>query len=149
MPITSDGKEPDLLPFFSQITDAVAKAVKKATFPSAGGELTQKDVVLNHLDAVIATVSGDGEFQFNHRQLFYALRPIVMELMDKELQIGNFTSVITDYEAENGDIPGAYHKPRGTIYHPHRDETIPIGTLMVEDYERPVWTFNKLKGPGN
>jgi hypothetical protein len=45
--------------------------------------LTQKDVVLNHLDAVIATVSGDGEFQFNHRQLFYALRPIVMEEMDR------------------------------------------------------------------
>ena len=37
-----------------------------------------------------------------------------------------------------------YREPRGSIYHPHRGETITLGTLMVEDYERPAWTFNKL-----
>jgi hypothetical protein len=37
-----------------------------------------------------------------------------------------------------------YREPRGTIYHPHREETITLGTLMVEEYERPVWAFNKL-----
>ena len=37
-----------------------------------------------------------------------------------------------------------YREPRGSIYHPHRGETITLGTLMVEDYERPLWTFNKL-----
>ena len=37
-----------------------------------------------------------------------------------------------------------YREPRGSIYHPHRGETITLGTLMVEDYKRPVWTFNKL-----
>jgi Topoisomerase 6 subunit A/Spo11, Toprim domain len=37
-----------------------------------------------------------------------------------------------------------YREPRGSIYHPHRGETITLGTLMVEEYERPVWTFNKL-----
>jgi hypothetical protein len=37
-----------------------------------------------------------------------------------------------------------YHEPRGSIYHPHRRETITLGTLMVEEYERPAWTFNKL-----
>ena len=37
-----------------------------------------------------------------------------------------------------------YREPRGSIYHPHRDETITLGTLMVEEYERPPWTFNKL-----
>jgi hypothetical protein len=37
-----------------------------------------------------------------------------------------------------------YHEPRGSIYHPHRKETIPLGTLTVEAYERPIWTFNKL-----
>jgi hypothetical protein len=37
-----------------------------------------------------------------------------------------------------------YREPRGSIYHPHRRETIPLGTLTVEDYERPEWTFNKL-----
>jgi hypothetical protein len=37
-----------------------------------------------------------------------------------------------------------YREPRGSIYHPHRDEDIALGTLTVEDYERPTWTFNKL-----
>ena len=37
-----------------------------------------------------------------------------------------------------------YREPRGSIYHPHRDETITLGTLMVEEYDRPDWTFNKL-----
>jgi hypothetical protein len=37
-----------------------------------------------------------------------------------------------------------YREPRGSIYHPHRKETIPLGTLTVENYERPLWTFNKL-----
>ena len=37
-----------------------------------------------------------------------------------------------------------YREPRGSITHPHRDETITLGTLMVEEYERPIWNFNKL-----
>ena len=37
-----------------------------------------------------------------------------------------------------------YREPRGSIYHPHREETITLGTLMVEEYERPAWTYNKL-----
>jgi hypothetical protein len=37
-----------------------------------------------------------------------------------------------------------YREPRGTIYHPHRCETITLGDLMVEDYTRPIWTYNKL-----
>src|SRR5215467_14881048 len=41
-------------------------------------------------------------------------------------------------------MPGMYREPRCTIYHPHREETITLGTLTVEDYERPPWTFNKL-----
>jgi DNA topoisomerase VI subunit A len=37
-----------------------------------------------------------------------------------------------------------YREPRGSIYHPHTGEDIPLGTLTVEDYERPIWTYNKL-----
>jgi hypothetical protein len=78
MPITSDGKAPDLRLFLDEITAAVAKAVRKAHRPNtAASKLSQKDVVLDNLDAAIAGVSGDSEFRFNERQLFYALRPIV------------------------------------------------------------------------
>ena len=37
-----------------------------------------------------------------------------------------------------------YHEPRGSIYHPHRGETITLGDLMVEQYKRPPWLFNKV-----
>ena len=126
MPITSDGKAPDLKPFLDEIRTAVGKVVRKAHRPNSRGA-SQKDVVLDNLDDVIADVSGDGEYQFNARQLFYGLRPIVMAELKAELQIGNFTSIITDYEAEHGQIPGMYREPRGSITHPHRDETITLG----------------------
>jgi hypothetical protein len=117
--------------------------VKKAHRPNGKGD-SQKGVVLDNLDAVIADVSGDDEYRFNMRQLFYKLRPIVMDEIGEELKIENFTAIITDYEDKNGDIPGMYREPRGSIYHPHRGETITLGTLMVEDYERPAWTFDKV-----
>jgi hypothetical protein len=145
MPITSDGKVPDLGPFLDQIRNAVAKAVRKARRPDAKTEGTsQKDTVLDNLDDVIAAVSGDEGYRFNARQLFYALRPIVMKETGEELKIANFTNIITDYENENGEIPLMYREPRGSITHPHRNETITLGTLMVEDYERPQWNFNKI-----
>lgn len=143
MPITSDGKAPDLTPFVSAIGDAVSKAVRKARRPNAKG-MTQKDVVLDNLDDAIAAVSGEEGYRFNARQLFYFLRPIVVDETGKELTIKNFTGIIDDYENENGEIEGMYREPRGSITHPHRDETITLGTLMVEDYERPAWNFNKL-----
>lgn len=143
MPITSDGKAPNLEPFLSAIHTAAEKAVKLAHRPNAKGA-SQKDIVLDNLADVIDAVSGGGRYRFNERQLFYALRPIVMEETGEELKIGNFKKVITDYEAEQGEIEGMYREPRGSIYHPHRGETITLGTLMVENYERPAWTFNKV-----
>src|SRR6478736_1633359 len=109
MPITSDGKEPDLDPFFDWISDAVKTAVRKAHRPNAKAQVTtQKDVVLDNLDDAIAAVSGDEGYRFNARQLFYFLRPIVMEETGKELKIGNFTGIIDDYEHEYGEIEGMY-----------------------------------------
>jgi hypothetical protein len=143
MPITSDGKGPNLLPFLGVIMNTAGKVVRKAHRPSSGDHTSQKDIVLENLDAVIADVSG-GRYRFGQRQLLYKLRPIVRDEIGETLQLGNFTAVITEYEAEHGEIPLMYREPRGSIYHPHRDETITLGTLMVEEYERPLWTFNKL-----
>ena len=143
MPITSDGKAPNLKPFLKEIIEAAGKAVRKAHLPNTRG-VTQKSVVLDNIEAVIAEVSGDGEYKFSERQLLYRLRPIVMNELDVELKIGNFKTIITDYENENGEIEGMYREPRGSIYHPHLEETIMLGTLMVENYERPVWNYNKV-----
>jgi hypothetical protein len=144
MPITSDGKAPDLLYFHDEIEKALSKAVRQAHRPESSARVSQKDITLDNLDDVTAEVSGDGRYRFNQRQLLYKLRPIVQEELGQELSAINFAAIITDYEAEEGEIPGMYREPRGSIYHPHRGETLTLGTLMVEDYERPVWTYNKL-----
>ena len=145
VPITSDGKAPNLGPFLDVIATVVQKVVRKARRPTSGtGHTSIKDIVLDNLDAAIADVSGDREFRFNQRQVLYVLRKIVNDETGKVLTTGNFNSIITEYEDEHGEIPLMYREPRGSIYHPHRDETITLGTLMVEDYERPLWTFNKL-----
>jgi hypothetical protein len=144
MPITSDGKAPDLKPFFNAIATATGKAVRKAHRPAAGSRVSQKDIVLENLDDAIATVSGEERYRFNPRQILYVVRPIVRDEIGEELKEGNFNAIITDYEAERGEIPLMYREPRGSIYHPHTGETITLGTLTVESYERPIWTFNKV-----
>jgi hypothetical protein len=144
-PITSDGKAPNLEPFSDAIFGAIQEAMRKAQRAAPKDKkVSQKEVVLDNLDEAVARASGDGEYRFNERQIFYQLRPIVLEETGQELKIGNFKNILTDYENENGEIPDMYLEPRGSIYHPHRRETIPLGTLMVEEYERPVWTYNKL-----
>jgi hypothetical protein len=142
VPITSDGKEPNLEPFLDVIRDVTQKAVRKARHPTAGARTSQKDIVLDLIDATIAAVSGG--FRFNERQLFYALRDPVRIATGNELKIGNFKTIITDYENDHGDIPLMFREPRGSIYHPHLDETLTLGTLSVEDYERPSWLYNKV-----
>jgi hypothetical protein len=144
MPITSEGKEPDLEPFLTQIEEAVTRAVRKAHRPNGADRRSQKDIVLDNLDDVIAEVSGEKGYRFNERQIFYQLRPILQDEIGEELKIGNFKKIIDDYEEEHGEIPLMYREPRGSITHPHHNETITLGTLMVEDYERPAWLFNKV-----
>ena len=143
MPITSDGKAPDLKPLLSMIQTVVSKAVRKARAPNSE-RVSQKSVVLEHLDEVIAKVRGEELYIFNQRQLLYVLRPIIMTELGEELTRGNFNAIITDFENENDEIEGMYHEPRGSIYHPHRQETITLGDFMVADYERPAWTYNKV-----
>jgi Topoisomerase 6 subunit A/Spo11, Toprim domain len=142
-PIISDGKAPDLDPFADAIIGGIEEAMRRAQRAAPKERrLTQKAVVLQHLDDAIAAASGG--FQFNPRQLLYVLRPIVKEETGRDLKEGNFNDIITDFEAEHGEIPLMYREPRGSVYHPHTREDFPLGTLTVESYERPVWTFNRL-----
>ena len=101
-------------------------------------------MILDNLDEAVAKASGDGRYRFSLRQLFYVVRPKVMEACGAELMYGNFEAVIADHENENGPIPGLYRDPRGTLYHPHTRESIPLGTIAVEEYRRPEWTFGRL-----
>ncbi|MGE3361698.1 MAG: hypothetical protein AB7O92_34190 [Acidimicrobiia bacterium] len=150
MPITSDGKEPDLTPFLDVIYRAVEVVARRAkrharddASPRSQSE-TKKGVILASLEEAASKASGDGEYRFSLRQLFYAVRPYVLDELQEEPSYDYFSQVVTDYEGERGDIPGMYRDNRGVVYHPHLRREIPLGTRTVEDYERPAWTFNKI-----
>lgn len=141
MPITTDGKEPD----FHRIFEAVSKAARKATAvlkrsikKSAG---SQKDIICAHLPSAVAKASGNGTYRYSLRQLYYAVRPLLPEAT---LDYKYFATIITEYEAEYGELAGMYRDPRGVLYHPHTGDLLPIGTISVEDYQRPAFTFHRI-----
>ncbi|MDB5575869.1 MAG: hypothetical protein JWR80_1045 [Bradyrhizobium sp.] len=146
VPITTDGKEPDLKPFLPAIIDVVHAAIKKAkrAAPKVKAKRSQKEVVLEHLDFAIAKNSAGGTIRFGLRNLWYVVGEFVMPELGSKLDYNYFQKVITDYENNFGDIAGMTRDPRGTLYHPHTGESIPIGTRTVEDYERPKWTFKNV-----
>ncbi|WP_299458697.1 hypothetical protein [uncultured Microscilla sp.] len=157
MPIVSNGKEPDLSVLEEAIVQTIEKTVhqlrrklvahdkedtpasQKAKPPS------QKKVVLQNLTTAIDKASGQGQYRYSLRQLYYVLRPFVMEATGRELKYQNFNTIITDYEFDTGkDLPGVYRDERGTLLHPHTHEEIRLGTKSVERYHRPVFNFNKI-----
>lgn len=147
MPIKSDGKAPDFSDFMYKLSELLLKTAKKAVRKLDGDKkarMTVKDVMLGSMRESIAKASGNGEYLFSQRQLFYAVRPHVILLAGKEPDYNYFCKVLTDYENGMGEIEGLYRDPRGVLYHPHTGEEIPIGTLAVNSYERPEWTFNKI-----
>jgi hypothetical protein len=146
MPITSDGKAPDLSTLVDVIGNCVEASSRRARKLKQGvaKEDTQKAIIVRNLPDSIAKAGGGGQYRFSIRQLFYAVRPFVLEALQHELKYGYFSDVVTEYENERGEIAGMYRDARGTIYHPHLVEEIALGTLNVEGYRRPEWAFNKI-----
>jgi len=145
MPITTDGKAPNLLPMFDSIEEAIKKVVRKVRRIGVGGSGkadSQKARIGQYIDTAVTQASGDHKHSFSQRQLYYVVRAGIGG--ENELQYPNFEKVIGDYENANGPIPGMYRDPRGVLYHPHLHEEIPLGTRAVETYARPPWTFNKI-----
>ena len=144
MPITTDGKSPDLTHLLNGIVRTVTKSINKAKRASPPKAIrNQKDIVLENLQEAIEKTGGG--HRYHQRQLFYTMRDIVSKESGVELKYENFTKVITEHENAIGhDLLGMIRDDRGTLYHPHRHEQISLGTLMVESYEPPDWTFNKV-----
>ena len=130
----------------SEIRDAgrEKKRFEKMRVDITQPELSLKDAVLKHLPTVIKQISEDGRLSFTQRDGFYAIRPLVQQEQDKSLAYSYFTQLITDYENEQGEIARMQREPRGSLYHPHLREEIPLSTETVAKYRRPFWTFKNL-----
>jgi hypothetical protein len=148
MPITTDGKAPDLSVIGGTIRDTLEKAIRRAKRKNGNGngrQTTQAAVITKALPAAIDKNRGQRQCRYNLRNLFYAVRPHVIETLGTEPEWNYFCKVVGDIEADRGgDLPGMYRDDRGTLYHPHTGEYIPLGTRAVEAYRRPAWTFNKI-----
>ncbi len=151
MPVTTEGKAPDLLPLRDAIAAAIQKAAGKAKrlrpVVQPGQRVRSiKEITQEHIPAGVAMAGTNGRYRFSQRQLFYKVRPFIIEETGAEPKWGTFTDNLTDYEEKHGRlaVAGLTRDPRGVVYHPHRDEEIPLGTLAIEEYERPPWTFNKV-----
>ena len=148
MPITSDGKSPN----FEEMNETILKTVKTANnkakklniLMNYNDSKNEKEVFFNYVKSAIKKASGDYKYKFSQRQLYYAIRPYIISALDKQPEYGYFCKLLTEYENYYGNIEGLYRDPRGTLYHPHLGQDIPIGTISVEEYERPKWTFNKI-----
>jgi hypothetical protein len=116
MPITTDGKSPDFSPMATEIRGALEKVIKRARRQVAGDPEdrgpTTKDVIVDSLDDAISKASGGGTYRFSIRQLFYAVRPYVIEQMGTEPEYNYFSKVITEHEGTTGEIAGMYRDPR-------------------------------------
>jgi hypothetical protein len=157
MPIVSNGKEPDFSYLSKDISLAIQKAIKN--YKTKEGKQkkefnphflidknpSQKQIVLENLEKAIEKASGNGQYRYSLRQLYYALRPYVMEKTGKELKYAHFNTLITEFEFEKGeDLKGIYRDERGTLLHPHTQEEIKLGTKNIEKYHRPDFSFNKI-----
>ena len=152
VPFLSDGKAPDLTEIVgSGVMEAttqkavnIAKRKARESSPERGAAPSQKQAMMKAFPEAARTTGGDGKYEFSQRQLFYVVRPFVADATGEDLQYEHFTRVLTEYENENGDIPGLYRDNRGTLYVPHLNKEIPIGTRSVAQFTRPAWTFHKI-----
>ncbi|MBI5055527.1 MAG: hypothetical protein HZB61_02775 [Nitrospirae bacterium] len=148
MPITSDSKAPDFSALNDKIGAAITAAIKKSKSKQSNPKqkkISQKQVVLDNLDVAMIKSSDNYLYRYSQRQIYYVARAIVNRELGKDLTYKNFIKIITGHEAEKGsELRNIYRDDRGVLYHPHLKETITLGTLSVENYKTPEWTFNKI-----
>ncbi len=103
------------------------------------------DVVLELLPNAIEIESASG-LMFNTRRLLYRIRDEVQRRSGKELVQSYFDKLITEIEAEQGDLsPLLIREARGSFSIPHDPAgATPLGTLAVRNFHRPAWRFNKI-----
>lgn len=108
-------------------------------------EWSQKDAVFQVLPEAIVNATGDGLFPVSARNLYYQVRPLLQDYIDKELDYNYFSqSLLVQYQEQHGAIQGLYYDPRGVLYEPHTGKAIPLGTRELKGYRFPDWLFNKI-----
>jgi hypothetical protein len=108
-------------------------------------ETTLKQAVFEVLPQAVDAATGGGAYAVSARTLYYAVRPLIQEHTDRQLEYGYFSqTLLTEYRDEYGPIDGLYYEPRGMLKEPHTGTAVKLGTIEVGRYQLPKWTFDKI-----
>ena len=106
--------------------------------------MSLKEAVFRVLPEAIVRAS-DGNFEFQDRQLYYQVRPLIAQYTNKELTFSYFSPpLLTEYEEQHGEIPGLLFDGRGHFQEPHEAIEFELGTKEVNNYEIPEWEYDKI-----
>ena len=91
------------------------------------------------VDQAYRKVSSDGRYWANARQIMYAVRPLMIEMLGRDDLGGGFDKYFTqtllpDYIDEFSKRWKIAYDARGHFAEPHTDERIGVGTIEVEEY---------------
>lgn len=145
VPVTTEGKEPDLRPLWHVIEPALARAMR-AAHGSTKPALPQgniKDACYAVMEQAYLNASAGGTLPANARQVYYAARPLVQRLLGPgvELRDKYFTqTLLPDFVAEHRRLTRDWdvvYDARGHLIEPHTGVSVPVGTLQVRDYLLP------------
>jgi hypothetical protein len=108
-------------------------------------KVSQKDIVFSVLPRAIANAGTN----FSGRDLYYATRPLAYAHyawdVGKQLNYSYFSQgLLTEYQEQNGLIPGLWRDPRGHLHEPHTRASVGLGTREVAAYEFPEYVFDKI-----
>jgi hypothetical protein len=113
-------------------------------------EIDLKEAVSRVLKGAVKHATGDRHPVSAHT-LFYSVRPLVQKFTERELVSSYFEqTLLPAYQREHGaillpdDRPAVYYEPRGTLYEPHTDREVPLGTREVEAYDFPAHLYDKI-----
>ncbi len=100
--------------------------------------VNQSDVAFEVIPQAYAKASDDGRLPAHARQIFYAARKEIQDRTRRPLQSVYFTqTLLPKFVNANQDLTQDWwvvYDSRGHLIEPHTDETIPLGTLDVDNY---------------
>jgi DNA topoisomerase VI subunit B len=161
IPILGDNKTPHLGAFTKAIKASIEAAIRRSArrnppilFTKKDGpkqeersekseRIFQRDAILHVLPEAIER-SSEGGYSFSLRSLYYRVRILTKAFISAEPTYNYFSAVITDYEADCGEIEKLIRDTRGVYVQPHGGELTPMGTITVSAYVRPAWSYSNI-----
>ena len=147
VPITNDSKAPDLKRWNEAIGRVLAQAMRQAhaaLAPTGKKRGDIKEAAYAVMEAAYLKASGDGKYPANARQVMYAARPMIAEILGPDrppVDDKRFTQeFLPDFMRENEKLCADWdvvYDARGHLIEPHTGTVTPIGTLDVRGYLRP------------